>query len=100
MTVKITPEQLATIARACATAKDLKAVHIKQADHGFDRIDYQLHYCNGTFGSHVVIRREGTIVEPTLEPRGALRYVPKPTTPGEFVDGLIAGGTTNIDTSR
>jgi hypothetical protein len=59
--MKITPQQVATIARALADVSDVTHVDVKTAP-GFDRVDYQFHYRGGTFSSHVIVRRDGTIV--------------------------------------
>lgn len=62
--MQITPDQVATIARAIAE-QDVDHVRVKDSSSNWEsggRIDYQVHYVDGTFGSHVTIRRDGTVV--------------------------------------
>jgi hypothetical protein len=98
MTQYLTPDQIARLAAVCdsysSDAKNtpLERVWLKPW-HGHDAIAYQLHHIGGTFGSWVA-----------LDAAGRHEWQPgfdsAPITPGAFVDGLIAGGTTNIDPSR
>jgi hypothetical protein len=57
--VRMTRQQFRVISRVFEGTSDVKFIRIAPAHS--ERVDYQVHYRDGTFGSHVQVTREGSV---------------------------------------